>query len=331
MKTANNNSGRSAYCVGTDQNKRRISEGKPGSAPNIGPAAGLAICLAVGLMLSAPAASAQQAYAMEFDQSDNLFGTINLLNGDFTELGDEGSTLFNDIAAAPDGTLYGIVNETSLVTVNVANGGISSTESLSPDGIESMAFAPNGTLYGASQNALYTINPLTGVATLVGDFGNNSPLTGYGQNIRFAANGELYDTDGGVDAQNTDLFQINLATGAASLAGEIVGFPGLCLENSGQVMYGVGIQLGAASTVVQDLVGIDLGSIEPGGTNADGSIGTLSYTEVTGDFPNNYNFTASGDYTVPGMPVTPAPEPGVLGSFVAGTMLLLVFHQRRWK
>ncbi|MGA2244734.1 MAG: hypothetical protein ABSH48_07040 [Verrucomicrobiota bacterium] len=327
MKTAKSRLGCGACRAESRQKRPTPSEGKAGSEVNLGSAAGRTYCLAAGLMLLAPAASAQLVYAMEFNQSDNIFGTMNLLDGTFTTLGDEGSTLFNDIAAEPDGTLYGVVNGTSLVTLDETDGAISSSVSFSVGGIESLAVAPDGTLYGASQNALYTISTQTGAATLVGDF-NNSLLNNNGQNIRFAPNGNLYDTDGGVNALNTDLFQISLANGQASLAGVINGFPGLCLENSGQVMYGVGIQIGAASTVVQDLVGIDLASVQPGGLNPDGSIAALSYVELTGNFPDNYNFTAPDNYTVPGMPVTPAPEPGALSSFLAGAALLLVLNRR---
>jgi hypothetical protein len=280
------------------------------------------------LMLSASAASAQQAYAMEFNQGNNLFGSVNLLNGSFTQLGSEGGTLFNDIAAAPDGTLYGIINSSSLVTLNTANGATLSSVSFNVGGIESLAISPDGTLYGATQGSLYTINAANGNASLVGNF-NNSLIGNSGQNIRFAADGNLYDTDGGVNANNTDLFRISTANGAAFTMGVITNIPGLCLENSGQVMYGTGIQLGAASTVVQDLIGIDLGSIPPGGTNLDGSIADINYALVTGNFPNNYNFSASDTFTVPGTPITPVPEPSAIWLSTISGLLLLAMRRSR--
>jgi hypothetical protein len=265
---------------------------------------------------------------MEFNQSNNLFGIVNLLDGSFTQLGSEGGTLYNDIAAAPDGTLYGIINSSSLVTINTNNGVTLSSVSFSVGGIESMAFSPDGTLYGATQGSLYTINTGNGQATLVGNF-NNSLLGNSGQNIRFAADGNLYDTDGGVSANDTDLFSINTNNGTASTMGVITNIPGLCLENSGDVMYGTGIQLGAASTLVQDLIGIDLGSAQPGGTNQDGSIADLNYVVVTGSFPNNYNFSASDDFIVPGTPVTPVPEPSALWLSIISGMLLLRMRRIR--
>ena len=284
-----------------------------------------ALCILAGLLLFTSTSSAQSAYAMEFNQGNNFFGSVNLLDGSFTQLGSEGGTLFNDIAAAPDGTLYGIINSASLVTINANNGAILESVPFSVGDIESLAISPDGTLYGATQGSLYTINPVNGQASFIGSF-NNSLLGNSGQNIRFAADGNLYDTDGGVNANNTDLFRISTVNGGATTMGVITNLPGLCLENSGQQMYGVGIQLGAASSVVQDLIGIDFGSFQAGGTNADGSIADINYALVTGNFPINYNFSASDTFTVPG---TPVPEPGTIWlSFVGGMILLMARSAR---
>ena len=281
-----------------------------------------------GLMLSAATpALGQTAYAMQFNQANNNFGTINLLTGSFTPLGSEGGTLFNDIAAAPDGQVYGIVNTTSLVNLDTNSGAVLNSVNFNVGGIESLAIAHDGTLYGATQGALYKINPTTGAATLVGAF-NNGVLGNSGQNIRFGYDGNLYDTDGGVDATSTHLFQINTSTGAATLVGTVANFPGLCLENAGAQMYGVGIQLGAASTLLQDLVGIDLNTIVPGGINPDGSTANIGYQLLTGNFPNNYNFSSADMFIVPGS-VFPVPEPSVTLLSVTGGLLLLAISNRR--
>ena len=276
-----------------------------------------------GLMLCvSPAALCQQVYALGFNQANNLFGTINLLTGGFTPLGTEGATLFNDIAEAPDGTLYGIVNTAQLVTLNPNNGAVLTSVAFNVGGIESLAISPGGTLYGATQGALYTLNPFTGQATLVGNF-NNSVIGNSGQNIRFGYDGNLYDTDGGVSAINTDLFQISTGTGAATLMGVVNNFPGLCLENSGQQMYGVGIQLGSAASLVQDLLGIDLSTLRPGGINPDGSPVNIGYNLLTANFPNNYNFSAADLFIVP------VPEPSVVVLSVLGGLIFLGLSRSR--
>jgi hypothetical protein len=67
-------------------------------------------------VFTSTSALGQQAYALEFYQANNRFGIINLLTGGFTQLGTEGGIIFNDIAAALSGALYGIINTTSLVS-----------------------------------------------------------------------------------------------------------------------------------------------------------------------------------------------------------------------
>jgi hypothetical protein len=281
-------------------------------------------CLFFGLT-----ASAQQVYTMEFNQGNNLFGVFDLITGNFTQLGNEGGTLFNDIAATPGGTLYGIVNSASLVTLDTTDGAITKSVNFSVSGIESLAVAPNGIVYGATQSALYTIDTSDGQASMVGSF-DNSLLGNSGQNIRFAADGNLYDTDGGGSAVNTDLFHISLANGEASTLGVIPNIPGMCLGNSGQIMYGVGIQLGSAATLVQGLIGIDLSSIQPGGTNANGTLATIGVVVVANDFPNNYNFSGSSSCDVPGTPVSSVPEPGVVAlGILGGFGMLLAAGWRR--
>ena len=288
----------------------------------------VALAALSGLILfTSTSAFGQQAYALEFNQANNRFGTINLLNGSFTQLGSEGGTLFNDIAAAPNGSLYGIINTTSLVTLNTDNGTVMSSVNFNVSGIESLAIAPDGTLYGATQGALYTINPVTGIATLVGSF-NNSVIGNSGQNIRFGYDGELYDTDGGVNATSTHFFQINTVTGTATLMGTVTNFPGLCLENAGSQMYGVGIQLGAAYSPMQNLLGIDLNTLVPGGTNSDGTTVNIGYELLTSNFPNNFNISSADLFVVPGS-ILPAPEPSAfLLSITGGVILLLISHKR---
>src|SRR5580704_5269607 len=109
--TAKNNAGMS-------RSARVFSVFGPVPAGVVKPSIKTVFYVLAGLMLSASTASAQQAYAMEFNQGNNLFGSVNLMNGSFIQLGSVGEALYNDIAAAPDGTLYGIINSSSLVTIN---------------------------------------------------------------------------------------------------------------------------------------------------------------------------------------------------------------------
>ena len=252
-----------------------------------------ALLAAGSLAMSARAQN--DVYAVEFNTGDNGFGIINLMNGDFTEIADLGSTLYNDIAYAPDGTLYGLANNgASLVTFDSTTGDVTPVATLGGSGIESIAFDPNnGVLFGASESGLYTIDPTTGQASYIGDFG--SP---YGcnlwQNIRFDSDGNLYLSNTG-DSSGTDIYQVNTDTGAATFEGEVEGYADMILENGSQYMYGVSIPSINGADAQPVLISFDLSSFVAGGTNADGSINQISVSMVGSgnQFPVNFNFSGN--------------------------------------
>ena len=254
--------------------------------------------LLVGIVLvagsSAVSVRAQSniVYAVEFNTSDNLFGTINLMNGDFTEISDLGSAIYNDIAYSPDGTLYGLANNgASLVTFDSTSGAATTVASLDVPGLESIAYAPDGTLFGAAQSGLYTLDPTTGASTYIGSFGDPYNLN-LAQNIRFDSDGNLYLSNTG---NNTDIYEVDTNTGSATFVGEAEGYANLILENGSQYMYGVSIPSINGASAQPVLVAFDLSSFVDGGTNADGSIHQISMTMVGagGDFPVNFNFSGN--------------------------------------
>jgi hypothetical protein len=252
----------------------------------------LGTLLAAG-SLAMSARAQNNVYAVEFNTGNNGFGTINLMTGTFTEIADLGSTLYNDIAYAPDGSLFGIANNgTSLVTFDKTDGTVTTVANLNVPGLESIAFNPSsGVLFGAAQNGLYTIDPTTGASSFVGSFGNPYNLN-LAQNIRFDSDGNLYlsNTSG-----NTDIYRVNTSNGNATFVGEATGYSNLILENGSQYMYGVSIPSinGAAAPPV--LVAFDLSSFVDGGLNPDGSIHQISVTMVGSgnQFPINFNFSGN--------------------------------------
>src|SRR5208283_4743812 len=226
--------------------------------------------LAAGSLAMSARAQSNVVYAVEYKQSTNRFGTINLLNGSFTRISSIGSTLVNDIAYCPtNGMLYGISNTAALVTFNNTNGAITKIANLSVSGIESLAFRPSdGALFGATSSKLYTINPANGTSTLVGSYGSPTKLGTTGQNIRFAQDGNLYVSN---TSTNTDVYRISTTNGAATWMGEAVGYPYLILMNASSNIYGVYINLGTSTNPIPKLATFDLSSFVTGGTNADGS------------------------------------------------------------
>ncbi|MGB7748529.1 MAG: MBG domain-containing protein, partial [Verrucomicrobiia bacterium] len=281
-----------------------------------------ALLAAGGVPMSARAQS-NVVYAVEYNQSTNLFGTIDLLSGNFTKIASFGSMLINDIAYCPtNGTLYGISNTTALVTFNTTNGAITRIGSLSVSGIESLAFRySDGALFGATSSKLYTVNPANGTATLVGNYGSPTNLGTTGQNIRFAQDGNLYVSN---TSTNTDVYRINTTNGAATRMGQAVGFPYLMLQNASSNMYGVFINLGSgASNATPELVTLNLSSFVNGGTNANGSTHQITVTMVGAgtNFPPNFNFSGNvpqvvTNLTVPVSASGPSNQTAVVGSNV---------------
>ena len=266
-------------------------------------------------------------YAVEYNQSTNRFGTINLYNGSFTKISSFGNVMINDIAFCPTNEmLYGISNSLALVTFNKTNGAMTRVATISVSGIESLAFRPgDGALFGATQSKLYTINPANGTATLIGSYGTPQNLGTTGQNIRFAQDGNLYVSN---TSTNTDIYRISTSSGAATWMGEAVGFPYLMLENASQNMYGVFINLKSGTSGYPELATFNLSSFVSGGTNANGSTHQITITLVGAgtNFPPNFNF--SGDVpqiitnlTVPVSATGPSNQTSVVGSNVVFSTL----------
>jgi MBG domain/MBG domain (YGX type) len=253
------------------------------------------VLLATGMGLALPArAQSNLVYAVEYNQTTNRFGTINLLNGTFTKIASIGTAKINDIAyCLTNGTLYGISNASALVTFNKTNGTITRIASLSVSGIQSLAFRPSdGTLFGASQSKLYTINPTNGVATSVGSYGSAPNLGSTGENIRFAQDGNLYVSN---LSTNTDVYRVNTTNGTATWVGEATGYPDLMLQNASQNMYGVFVKLGSLSNSYPELASFDMTSFVFGGTNANGSTHQIKINLVGAgtNFPANFVFSGN--------------------------------------
>ena len=249
--------------------------------------------LAAGSLAMSARAQSNVVYAVEYKQSTNRVGTIDLLNGNFTKISSIGTAIINDIAYCPtNGTLYGISNSSALVTFNKTNGAIIKVTNLSASSIESLAFRPSdGALFGATSSKLYTINPANGTATSVGSYGSPQNL-GTGENIRFARDGNLYVSN---KSTNTDIYRINTTNGAATWMGEAVGYPYLMLQNASSNMYGVFINLGSATNATPELATFNLSSFVNGGTNANGSTHQITIILVGAgtNFPANFNFSGN--------------------------------------
>ncbi|HLF96231.1 MAG TPA: Ig-like domain-containing protein, partial [Methylococcaceae bacterium] len=102
---------------------------------------------------------------------DKLY-TINASTGVETLVGSTGVNGIQGLAFAPDETLYGWDSATlGLVTINPATGGVTDVNPAvgGTAAIQTIVFHSNGTLYGMRDDR-YSIDPATGVFTLLGNF-----------------------------------------------------------------------------------------------------------------------------------------------------------------
>lgn len=144
--------------------------------------------------------------------TDNLIGNVKLADG---------STVFlSDLATAPDGSLYASgglfsglysqlysINKTTAVATPIGVNTLSYCNSLT--------FDSHGALFGASYhtNSLYSIDKVSGVATLIGPFGSGFMPSG---DIAFDGSGTLWGSVQGIGDSKDTLVTISTTTGTAS-------------------------------------------------------------------------------------------------------------------
>ncbi len=206
--------------------------------------------LSVLLCLVAVPLAATDVYVATLNGS---FVDYNTATGSYTVLGTNSTALYG--LAFNSGVLYGNDNNSSpnvgFYTVNTANGALTTVGSISGSTSGTGAIASSiggGTLYYYDHsNQLFTINPSSAVATLIGPLGF-SVLGSW--DISFAQNGQLYATSNGY------FFQLDPSTGAGTLLGysgqelqSLIPGDGNLYGFSGTNMYSIDLTDGALTFV----------------------------------------------------------------------------------
>ena len=257
-----------------------------------------ALCVVAFFILSAAGLKADNiAYA---GSSTGQFGTIDLNTGAFTSLGTSGQTLAG--LAVADGSIFATSYHTAngtLYQVNPANGALTSVGTATGIDYDDFGSTTTGLYvvgFSSTQN-LYSINPSTGAATLIGPTG-----LGYGAWRGLSTNSStLYFADG------ADLYTLNTSTGAATLVGPFGGSAEMgVLLSEGGILYG-----GDDTDLRVDTINTSTGAATLGPSPSAGFTGTFY-----GLAPN------------PVPIATTTPEPGTWSLLGGGITALALFGRR---
>lgn len=214
----------------------------------------------LSLMTAFPVAvhAAPDGYSINSDSQEDDFDSlyrIDLATGVHTRLGrvqtltPNGSLIKKDVeglAFAPDGTLYGVDDESlTLFAINTDNGGVILAQEVNISGIPfgggndfGLTFACDGNLYTTSTatTSLYRVG-LDGSTTLIGSSGITiSAIAAFGNPVK------LYGLSNGFGTGARTLYEINILNGVATPVGQPLGpaadiyhQAGLAFDSAGQL------------------------------------------------------------------------------------------------
>jgi hypothetical protein len=255
------------------------------------------ICVALFLLSAAGLMADNIAYA---GSNSGAFGTMDLNTGAFTLLGNSGQTLAG--LAVANGSIFASSYHTpngTLFQVNPANGALTTIGTATGIDFDDFGSTTSGLYvvsFGATQN-LYSINPSTGAATLIGPTG-----LGYGSWRGLSTNSNaLYFADG------ADLYTLNTSTGAGTLVGPFGGSAEMgVLLTEGGLLYG-----GDDINDTVDTINIATGAATVG--------------PHPSSFPGAFYGLAPNPVPVTG---TATPEPTACGLLGGGITALALFRRR---
>lgn len=173
------------------------------------------------------AASADTLYGIEYPGVTPIH-TVNQSTGELTAGPSTGLSSIGDLANGSGGNIWGVGigsnPNSTLYQFNPVTGSAISTVAISPtrgsivsiayDSSANVVYGTTATVFGAPANSLYRINPVSGAATFIGDFGI-SALYGLAFN---PLDGFLYGTNGD-EGTISSLYRIDTANASPTLIG----------------------------------------------------------------------------------------------------------------
>lgn len=241
------------------------------------------------------------ASAVYMTDSDNEFGSLNLTTGVFTPISTTSPTIYG-MGFTSGGTLYGTDNQnpSNVYTINPGTGTATLVGAAPPYSALGSTVGPNGLIYAVSDNSAFYTINPSTLATNT----INASLGFANDGLAVFDNGQFY-TDASTGTPSDLLEQVNPVTGAPTQIGVGLGFEAYAGTLVGNTLYAVGLAPG----VIPVLETIDTTT----GT------GTL-VADITGMGPD-----ASPDAVA----YSAVPEPGTCLLAGLGVLALAAFRLRR--
>ncbi len=208
------------------------------------------------LLLTLGAAAEARADSVVYATADNgvknLFGTMDLTTGQFTQIATT-TPLFGSITVGAGGTLYGGEGNLNYNLETISPSGVTSQFGSVTAPSDSFGFTGLASAGAAGFYAIYQTGALPGPfsATLahISADGNSSSVVGTlstsfwsfnSGNLAFGPNGNLYFNVWPTPSNIATLYQVNTTTGAATAVGSGLGSSDpLALVSVGSTLYGI--------------------------------------------------------------------------------------------
>ena len=199
---------------------------------------------ALALALSFIASARATIYVTADNGSTNLFGTLDIATGQFSQIATT-TPLFFALTTGAGGKLFGAdLNSGHLFTISKSGVTAQFGSGTAPDAFQGLAYSNTGSLFavnvGTTTANLYSIAGDGNSNSLIGEMvGANSPGLFPTGDLVFGPGGNLYFDYFAADGASATLYTVNTSTGALTPVGSGLGTDILNLFSDGKNLYGI--------------------------------------------------------------------------------------------
>jgi hypothetical protein len=199
----------------------------------------------LAFVLFSVASARATIYVTGDNGSTNLFGTVDLASGQFSQIATT-DPLFYALTSGAGGKIFGAdLNSGHLFTISKSGATTQFGSSTAPDAFQGLAHSRSTGNFlaanvGQTTVTLYSIADDGNSHSLIGEMvGANSPGLFPTGNLVFGPGGKLYFDYFSADSTSAALYTVNTSTGSLTAVGNGLGTDILTLFSDGNTLYGI--------------------------------------------------------------------------------------------